>query len=153
MTIRPATIKDVEKIQRLNTQIFEEINTSCDDDYSPAFAESKAGKDYFKAALKRTDGCLFVAEDKGNLIGYVNGGTKDISYRKSKYFEIENLGIVPEYRGQLLGSQLLETITNWAKTHGIQKIYVNSYFQNTPAIYFYKKHGYQEIDVSFEKAI
>ena len=153
MLIRPANVKDIESIRILNTSIMEKVNQACDTDLVPYFAQTEAGKHYFIEALERKDGCFFVAEDNNALVGYVNGGTKEVLYRKSKYFEIENLGVSPDYKRSGIGTQLLETITNWAKDHGYQKIYLESYIKNSQAIAFYKKHGYQEIDISLEKNI
>lgn len=153
MTIRPATKKDIEPIRVLNTKIFEEINTRCNPDIVPQFAQTQAGEKYFIDAFNRADGCFFVAENHEGLIGYVSGGAKPFTYRKSRYFEIDNLGVTPEYQNQGIGKQLLNTIASWAKDHGYQKIYIESYFKNTKAIAFYKKHGYQEIEISLEKEI
>lgn len=96
---------------------------------------------------------FFVAEEKVILVGYINGGTKDITYRKAKYFEIDNLGVLPKYRQTGVGTKLLETVTSWAKENGYQKIYVSSYIKNQKAVAFYKNKGFQEIDISLEKVI
>lgn len=43
-------------------------------------------------------GCVssVIAEDANTKIGYLAGAPKEIDYRNSKYFEIENMGVVPE---------------------------------------------------------
>ena len=152
MTIRPATIKDLESIKKLNSKAFVD-NTLYDSDALPHFSTSKAGSNYFAEALNRKDGCFFVAEDKGKLIGYVNGGAREFNYRQSKYFEIENLGVIPSHHRQGIGTQLLESITQWARDHGFQKIYIESYANNIGAIAFYQHHQYQPIDICLEKTI
>jgi ribosomal protein S18 acetylase RimI-like enzyme len=153
MKIRKASLKEVREIQKLNTAIFEETNTLCDADYTPAFAESDVGRQYFMDAISSNESIFLVAEDKGRLIGYINGSKKIIPYRVRNFFEIDNLGVLPEYRNQGIGGELLRTITNKAKIAGFNKIYVNSYVKNTTAINFYKNQGFQEIDVSLEKGI
>ena len=87
MTIRHANIEDLQSIRELNSKIFVR-NSEYDDDLVPNFAETRAGQEYFTEAINRSDGCFFVAEDEGMLVGYVNGGALDLPYRKSKYFEI-----------------------------------------------------------------
>ena len=99
------------------------------------------------------NGCFFVAEDNDKIIGYASGGPKITPYRYSRYFELDLLAVHPESQQKGIGEMLLNEITSWAKDQGYQKIYVESYFKNTPAINFYKKHGYQEIDISLEKQI
>ncbi len=48
---------------------------------------------------------------------------------------------------------MLNTLTMWAKDHGFQRLYVNSYAKNASAIQYYLNHGFYEIDRSFEKTI
>lgn len=153
MTLRLATIEDLESICKLNTKIMEQINQACDDDLVTNYAETEMGKNDFKEAIVEKADCFFVAEIDGELVGYTNGGLKEFAHRVSKYFEVKNLGVIPSQRRTGLGSRLLKRITAWAKEHGYQKIYIESYFKNTPAINFYKKHGYHEIDISLEKTI
>lgn len=153
MTIRPATFKDLDNILTLNTQIFEDINQSLDNDLVPHFSQTNQGIQYFKEAISNTQGCFFIAEDKDQLIGYTNGTPKDLPYRRSRYFEIENLGVLPQYQNQGIGTKLFNTITQWAKDHHFQKIYILSYAQNHTAINFYQKHGYQIVDLGLEKEI
>ena len=153
MTIRLAKIDELDQICKLNTAVMENINQSCDDDLIPNFAQTEIGKKYFTESVKDTESCFLVAEENDQLVGYVNGGVKIIPYRQSRYFEIDNLGVLPEYSRQKLGTKLLEAITTWAQKHGYQKIYIESYAKNTDAINFYKHHGLSEINISLEKHI
>lgn len=47
----------------------------------------------------------------------------------------------------------MEACALWAKENGYEKMFVNSYVANKKAIAFYKKCGFNEIDVSLEKKI
>jgi ribosomal protein S18 acetylase RimI-like enzyme len=152
MTIRPATTSDLENLRKLNSIIFID-NPKYDDDTIPNFAHTPTGKKYFQQAITKKDGCCFIAEDNDQLLGYINGSALDLPYRKSRYIEIENLGVIPSQQGTGLAQQLLDTITNWAKQHGYQKVYVESYIKNQRAVNFYHKHGFQDIDLSLEKKI
>ncbi len=152
MKIRKAKIQEIDKIRKLNTAIFMS-NSAYDDDIIPQFADTEIGKKYFEKAIKRTDGCFFVAEENKQLIGYTNGGALDLAYRKSKYFEIENLGVLPGAKRKGVGTQLIEAIQTWAKEHGYQKIYLESYIRNKEALAFYRKQGYIDIDISLEKTL
>ena len=78
---------------------------------------------------------------------------KFIDYRKSKYLEIENMGVVPDYRSQGISRLLMDECFKWGKENGFQKVFVNSYIKNTAAMEFYKKSGFEEIDISLEKNI
>ena len=102
ISIRQATIEDWEKLRELNQKIFVN-NSSFDEDLIVDFAMTPEGESFFKDAITRQDGCCLIAEEDGRMVGYTNGGTKDISYRKSKYFEIDNLGVTSEMKGKGLG--------------------------------------------------
>jgi len=93
----------------------------------------------------------FVAENSDSkLVGYFAASDKSISYRKSKYLEVDNMGVMPEYRSQGIGKELMDECKRWAKEKGYQKLFVNSYYKNEKAIKFYKRCGFGEIDVSLE---
>lgn len=152
ISIRQAELTDLDSLRKLNEKIFID-NPKYDDDFITNFALTEEGKKYFEEAIERKDGYFLVAEEDNEMVGYINGGTKDAPYRKSRYFEIENLGVVPEQKGKGIGKMLLEKITSWAKEHGYQKIYLNCYAKNSEALAFYRHNGYLDIDICLEKII
>lgn len=152
MKIRKATKKDLGEIKKLNTKIFSN-NVKYDNDAIEAFAQTDQGAKYFKEALEDKKGIFLVAEENGELIGYINGTKMDVSYRKSSYFEMCNLGVSPDHKRKGIGTKLLEEFTKGVRKKGLQKIYLNCYAKNTEAINFYKASRYQIIDVCMEKEI
>lgn len=152
MFIRQANKDEVEILQILNNEVFID-NQKYDSDLDMNWARSEKGKKYFSKLLNDSNAFCLIAEDNKKLIGYIAARKKDISYRKSKYIEIENMGVIPEYRSKGIGSSLIKKCLTWAKEKGFQKIYVNSYFQNNKGIVFYKRNGFTEIDLSLEKTI
>lgn len=152
ITIRHATIDDLDQLLELNAKIFV-MNPTFDDDLILDFPFTPQGKIFFTQSITQEDGCCLIAEEAGEMIGYTDGSAKEIPYRKSKYFEINNLGVIPKRKGHGLGKKLLEAVTQWAKNHGYQRIYVNCYAKNDEAVAFYKRNGYSEIDICLEKVI
>lgn len=153
MIIRPATLDDLEAIKKLSEDIFDALNATYTDDHVPNFAFTQEGEAYFVKNIIRNDGCFLVVEEAGALIGFSNAFIKTVPYWKSRYVEIENVGVLAEKQHQHIGSQLLEAVTEWAKAQGCVRLYLNCYIKNINAIDFYKHFGYQPIDVSFEKVI
>lgn len=152
MVIRLARIDEVKDLQILNDEVFID-NQKYDSDLDMNWARSDKGREYFTKLLSNPNAfCLFAEENK-KIVGYIAAAPKDISYRKSKYIEIENMGVIPEYRSKGIGAKLIQKCLEWAKSKGSQKVYVNSYFKNIKAISFYKKNGFSEIDVSLERVI
>jgi GNAT superfamily N-acetyltransferase len=154
MNIRPANPEEVKDIIKLNTVIFRDLNLQFDPDYDQKFfANETQGQKYFDEALNKKDGHFLVAEENGELIGYANGGFKEITYRHGKYFEIDNVGVLSQWQGKGVGKQLLEAIIAWAKQQGYTKVYLQSYYKNDKAVQFYKTRGFEPIDISLEKTI
>ena len=60
--------------------------------------------------------------------------------------EILTFGIIPEYRHQGEGSQLLNQMFQYAKENNIQKIFLDVAEDNIPAIKLYEKMGFSLIN-------
>lgn len=126
-------------------------NAKYDTDLDLNWAQSEKGKTYFTQLVNNSDALCLIAEDGDKKIGYLAASPKEIDYRNSKYFEIENMGVNPEYRSQGIGKLLMQKCFEWAKSRGFQKAFVTSYIQNTKAVDFYKSNGFEAIDISLER--
>lgn len=152
VTIRPARPADWQVLQTLNDAVFQD-NAKYDPDIIVDWAFSEDGIKYFKALANGDKYVCFVAEVDGEAVGYIAAQAKEISYRKSKYFEVDSIGVLPAFRSQGIGYQLMDACKQYAKEHGFQKLYVNCYSRNDNALAFYKKCGFDEIDRSMEVAV
>ena len=150
--IRKARIDEIKKLQDLNDDAFSS-NPEFDDDLVLDWAQSNLGKTYFTNTIKNPNDLLLVAEDGVKLVGYIGASPKKIEHRKSKYIEIDNLGVAKAYRKKGIGKMLMDKCLEWAKERGYRKVILTSYFKNTNAIAFYKKIGFSEINISLEKKI
>ena len=150
--IRPCNISEVKILQNLNDEVFTH-NAKYDIDLDLAWAKGEKGKKYFSELLNNNKSYAVIAEDDGKHVGYLVACLKRIDYRSSKYLEIENMGVIPEYRSKGVGRMLMHECFTWAKEQGYQKVFVNTYIANEKAIQFYKKSGFSEIDVSLEKTL
>jgi ribosomal protein S18 acetylase RimI-like enzyme len=153
MKIRKAKINEWSNLQDLNNEVFLD-NAKYDPDIIIDWAYSEAGEKYFKELVNDQKSLCIVAEtDFGELVGYLAASPKEFGYRKSKYLEVDNMGVIPEYRSKGLGRELMDKAIEWAKENGFQKVYVCSYSENDKAIKFYEKCGYKKIDVSLEREV
>lgn len=126
INIRFANIKDVETLQILNDEVFID-NAKYDPDLKMDWARSESGKKYFTQLVTRNDTLCIIAEHDSKSIGYLAAGPKEINFRNSKYAEIENMGVIPEYRSKGIGQMLIDKCVEWAKTNSYQKLFVISY--------------------------
>lgn len=152
ISVRQAGKEEISDLQNLNNEIFTD-NQQYDPDLDMTWSQSDKGKQYFTKLLSAPLSCCLIAEEDNKKIGYIAARPKNVSYRNSTYFEIENIGVIPSHRSKGIGQMLIEECLKWAKTKGFQKAFVNSYFDNKKAIQFYKRNGFSEIDVSLEKNI
>jgi len=147
-----AKAHDRELIQRLNNQVF--LNDKDhDDDLDLNWPFSEVGIKYYKRLANGEYGKCFIAYVGDKPTGYVALAIKDFGYRKSKYVEIENIGVEPEFRSQGIGRLLMEKATEWAKEKGATKLYVSAYWENKKAVDFYKKNGFYETEIGLDKKI
>lgn len=152
ITIRQANTSEVSDLQSLNNEVFIN-NAKYDDDLDLNWAQSKKGQKYFTELLNDQNSLCIIAEDVDRKVGYLAAGPKGIDYRNSKYLEIQNMGVIPEYRSKGVGKMLMDKSFEWARSKGYQKAFVNAYIKNEGAVNFYKKNGFGEIDISLEKKI
>ena len=150
MNIRKANSNDIKLLQNLNDELFQD-NSKYDPDLKLDWAQSEAGKNYFTELLDNRDAICLIAEENGKPIGYLAAAQKEFSYRQSKYIEIENMGVNPDFRSKGIGTKLIEECMRIAKERGFNRAFVNAYWDNTRATDFYTRNGFKKIDISLEK--
>jgi GNAT superfamily N-acetyltransferase len=149
MNIRNVKPNEWKALQELNNEVFVD-NAKYDPDIIRDWAFTEAGKKYYQELVNDLDSICFVAEEKGKLIGYLAAAPKPILFRKSRYLEVDNMGVLPRYRSQGVGKLLIESCKQWAKENSYQRLFVTSYSKNKKAITFYKNCGFETIDTSLE---
>lgn len=152
ISIRKATLFDLELIQKLNHEIMYQ-NAQFDPYLDIDFDLKDVGKEFFKEAIESKDGIFLLAFDGEKPVGYVNGNAKEAVYKTKKYFELENLGVIPSHCRKGIAKRLYNEFQTFAKDKGFEVIYLNCFSKNLNAIGFYKALGFDEVDVSFEKLI
>lgn len=152
VTIQKAKQEDWEIVQQLNFQVFEH-DAEFDDDLDLGRPFSPEGILYYKNLTNGTNGTCFIAYVSGNPVGYCALSVKDFGYRKSKYVEVENIGVDPSYRSKGIGQQLLQEAEAWAKKENATRLFVSAYWKNQGALRFYKKNGFTEIGVELDKIL
>ncbi|MCD4811009.1 GNAT family N-acetyltransferase [bacterium] len=149
MNIQETNLNDWKVLQSLNNEVFIH-DKEFDKDLDLEWPFSEVGVKYYKELADGSYGKSFIAEVDGEAVGYIALGFKDFGYRKGKFVELENMGVLPQYRSQGIGHILVEKAKEWSKTEGATKMYVTAYWQNSGAIGFYKKEGFEEIDLGLE---
>ena len=100
-------------------------------------------REWIRRHLDSPGGLIVMAEADGSMIGlldYECGGRRRI--RHSGTFSIT---VRPDFRGEGVGSALIQTLIDWGKVNSsVEKIGLNVFATNKRAIALYKKFGFVE---------
>jgi len=84
---------------------------------------------------------FFVATVDGEVVGWVH---IDVNETEKLHHTAElTVGVLDEYRGKTIGSELLDRGVGWASNHGIEKIYNSLPATNERGIEFLEDHGWE----------
>jgi RimJ/RimL family protein N-acetyltransferase len=140
MKIREIKIEDAENLINL----IKEVETKSDFMLMEA-GERKTTPEQQRKQLERmeeqSNSTIFVAEEGEKLIGYliaIGGSVKRTIH--SAYLVI---GILEEYRGKGIGTDLFRNVTKWAINHNISRLELTAVTQNEAGIALYKKSGFE----------
>ena len=91
-------------------------------------------------------GITFVAEEEGNVIGYVASHTMPSLHGINKELWVEFIVIQKKFRRQGIGLELLVKLQNCAREAGIKRIYSTINPNNPPSILLHQKAGFDVKD-------
>lgn len=74
-------------------------------------------------------------------------------FYNGKHLELDNVVILPEYRGKGIGELMMQWIDNYAKENNYEAIELNAYVENLKGVEFWKKTGYYIRGHHFQKLI
>lgn len=157
MIVRPANLSYLKTIQDLNHDLFKHDSAWISHLAMDWPYDSKTGAAYFNDAIEKLDTACFVAEENGEIVGYLAGALKEPeSYRNVKRAELENMFVKESYRHQGIGKLLAAKFKEWCKEQGAQKILAIASAPNESAIQFYKSIGFEsyslELEMDLEKS-
>lgn len=111
----------------------ETIDTAMSEWYTP---------DTTRELIEREDTAYFVADRRGDVLGYVSGGPSDEE-------AVATLGAIyvhPDYWGEGIGTALLDEFETFCCQRGYEAIQFGVLAENDVGVSFYRKHGYDLID-------
>jgi ribosomal protein S18 acetylase RimI-like enzyme len=138
--IRKAQSKDWQIIQKLNFGMYP--HQAQFDPYlnmDEPFTEQSIRE--YKDDASNPEKCSLIAEIDGKPVGYLVGSKLTFSYRKLKLGEINHMAVNELYRGQGIGSKLVDQFRQWCKKNKLDKITTTAYYHNTDTVKFYEKPG------------
>ncbi|MBK7960643.1 MAG: GNAT family N-acetyltransferase [Bdellovibrionales bacterium] len=96
----------------------------------------------FQSQLIEKNGPVYYALNGDRVVGWCDVFPEE-NPRQSHRGGL-GMGLIPEFRGQGLGSKLLSSVLDHAKRFGLEKVELNVYTSNISAVALYKKFGFEQ---------
>lgn len=130
-SIRSAKEEDIPRICDLLTELF-----SIEADFEPDPGKQALGVGcMIDDPSGRT--LLLVAESGGTVVGMATAQTLISTAEGGRVGFVEDVVVTREFRGQGIGSLMLEHLTNWAKEQKLKRLQLLADKENLPALAFY----------------
>ena len=105
---------------------------------------------------ERHNGRIYVAEHEGIVVGMVSAYLKhedDVLTSLNDYVYVSDIVLLPDHRGQRLGSTLLELIEAYAREVGYALMVIGALAPNDAALRTYRKFGFRDREVTLVKEL
>ena len=74
-----------------------------------------------------------------------------IKHYVGKHIELDNVVLLPDYRGQGIGEEMILWLEAWAKVQGCSASELNCYVHNSSAVKFWLNQGYKILGFHCQK--
>jgi ribosomal protein S18 acetylase RimI-like enzyme len=139
VNIRPAVFSDTEALTS-----FLEILFSIEEDF---FFNKTLQRRGLELMLTNDRCCVLVADVNGQAVGMCSGQLTISTAEGGPALLVEDMVVLGEYRGQGIGQRLMAKVAEWGKTKGVSRLQLLADRNNTPALEFYKRLGWQTTEL------
>ncbi len=140
---------EVEELQSISRQTFYEtyctMNTKENMD---KYLNENLSISTLEKELKNPNSKFYIIKDLDKNIGYLklNMGPAQTDIKDASALEIERIYVIKEYQGKKAGQQLYEKTIQVAKEKMLKYIWLGVWQENSKAIQFYVKNGFEIFD-------
>ncbi|MEK5428739.1 GNAT family N-acetyltransferase [Cytobacillus sp. FSL R7-0680] len=106
-----------------------------------------------QASIDENSDNIFVAEEEGVFLGYIECKGEEDYFSKEKLAYISAIAITAEGEGKGVGKQLMRFAETWAHERGIKVLVLDVFSENQRAVQFYEHIGYSQEIVKMTKVI
>ena len=140
-TIAPATAADIPQLAALLHLLFTQ-----EADFTPDRMKQERG---LRLILESPGvGILFAARDGEEVVGMVSLLFTVSTAEGGPACWLEDMVVRPDRRGDGLGSRLLQHAIDYAESHGFTRIALLIDRENSGALRFYERHGFEESEMA-----
>lgn len=112
---------------------------------------SLKGSDSFEEVMASENNYVYVAEDKGNLVGFVSFSVRTVIRYPKPIAEMDELYVTPTYRQKKLETRLIETILKKAGDLGCHRMFIETHYKHDLAHKLYEKLEFTNYGYHFIK--
>ena len=141
-------IEDFKRVNELAVQVHEMHVTWNSDIFKSV--EEVINKEYFENLIKNEE--IYIAKVDKEIVGYIIFNIKEKenpSMRYRKQLNIDAICVDERYRGKGIGTKILESIKEIAKTRGCTDLYLTVNQENENAIKVYEKFGFKVKNIAY----
>jgi len=145
--IKKATINELKILQELWNELFT-AQYEYDKDLKVDWPLTVDGENYLRKMVENE--IVYLAYFFDKPVGYIDGSySKDFPFLNKKVAEINFMYVREEYRGNNIGSLLINEFKKECNIKGIYSYDVSVYCKNIKGIKFYEKNGFdKELDIT-----
>jgi GNAT superfamily N-acetyltransferase len=95
--------------------------------------------------MQDADACVFVAEQDGDVVGYVYGGLEPMSWRELREAAgfIHDVVVADTHRGRGIGEALVERASDWLRERGAPRVLLWTAQRNVAAQRLFLRLGFR----------
>ena len=108
--------------------------------------DAEAGYAWFLGTqMQDADACVFVAEQEGEVVGYVYGGLEPMSWRELRDAAgfIHDVVVADTHRGRGIGEALVQRASDWLRGHGAPRVLLWTAQRNVAAQRLFLRLGFR----------
>jgi GNAT superfamily N-acetyltransferase len=108
--------------------------------------EPEAGYAWFLGTqMHEPDVCVFVAEQDGEVVGYVYAGLEPMSWRELRDAAgfIHDVAVAEPHRGHGIGEALVQRASDWLREHGAPRVLLWTAQRNAAAQRLFLRLGFR----------
>lgn len=152
MNIRKAKIEDYNQIIKLYKELYDTekvFYTNLCKEYD--ISDKQRIK--IEKRIKSRKGIILVAEEEEKIIGLIDGYIIDSIYYVEKVGYLDHLCVDKSYRNLGVAKKLIEDFSSRMKKRNVSYLKLNAFENNEPAVNLYKKLGFKEYSIYYQKSI
>jgi ribosomal protein S18 acetylase RimI-like enzyme len=147
--IEKVTLNDIDQLQKIGRETFyETFSAENTEENMTKYLEEGFSIEKLTVELNDKNSEFYFATHHNNVIGYLklNFGQTQTELQDDKALEIERIYVLKGFHGKNVGQLLYNKAIQIARHKNVTYVWLGVWEENSRAIAFYKKNGFDEFD-------